>query len=129
MSPSIRTAVFATLALLAPAATARAQTIWDLYYESAAAAAPDGAAFDALFGFAVSLSADTLAVGVPCGGGTSCQGLVRVYTRSGSAWTLQQTLIDTGTIHVFEVFGRSVSLSGETLAVGVPGDWVGTNQA
>ena len=128
MSPSIRTAVLATLALLAPAATARAQTIWDLYYESTAVAAPDGASNDALLGNAVSLSGDTLAVGVPCAGPTSCQGLVRVYTRSGSAWTLQQTLIDTGTVDTFELFGRSVSLSGETLAVGVPGDLVGTNQ-
>jgi hypothetical protein len=128
MSPSIRTAVLATLALLAPAATARAQTIWDLYYESAAIAAADGQQEDS-FGQAISLSGDTLAVGVPNDNGLLAgAGSVRVYTRVGSAWILQQTLVDTGAISAtFEVFGSSVALSGETLAVGVPGDGVGAN--
>ena len=127
MSPSIRTAVLATLALLAPAATARAQTIWDLYYESAAVAAPDGAADD-WFGTAVSLSGDTLVVGAPFDdvGLNGSQGTVRIYVRSGDSWVLQQVLTPADG-EVGDWFGYSVALSGDTLAVGVPDDDVGVN--
>jgi hypothetical protein len=128
MRSSTRTATLATLALLAPAATAHAQTIWDLYYESAAIAAADGQEED-YFGQAISLSGDTLAVGVPNDVGEFVgEGSVRMYTRVGNAWIFQQRLVNPDPITAaFEEFGGSVSLSGETLAVGVPGDRIGAN--
>ena len=79
MQHSIRTCVLASLALLSPAA-AHAQTIWDLYHQSAAIAAADGQQEDS-FGQAVSLSGDTLAVAVPFDdvGSNGDQGSVRMF--------------------------------------------------
>jgi hypothetical protein len=87
-----------------------------------------------LFGCSVALSGDTLAVGAygeasravgvnPPGGqadnSASFAGAVYVFVRTGTTWTQQAYLkaSSTGTGHLF---GDSVALSGDTLAVGAP---------
>ena len=89
--------------------------------------ASDGGSNDG-FGWSVSLSGDTLAVGVwnDAVGANAGQGSVRVFTRSGSTWTAQQTLTASDGA-AGDNFGWSVSLSGELLAVGVVSDTVGSN--
>ena len=81
------------------------------------------------FGHSLSLSGDTLAVGAPeerscntsgsqadngCGGA----GAVYVFTRTAGVWTQQAYLKDTADNFSGENFGHSVSLQGDTLAVG-----------
>jgi hypothetical protein len=86
------------------------------------------------FGFSVSLSGDTLAVGAPqeysCATGVNGNqadngcvgaGAVYIFTRSGSAWT-QQAYVKASNTNSHDIFGWSVSLSGNTLAVGAPNE-------
>ncbi|NBQ15164.1 MAG: hypothetical protein EBU31_11300 [Proteobacteria bacterium] len=89
--------------------------------------AADGASFD-YFGYSVSLSGDTLAVGAPYDemGATVNQGSVRVFVRSGTSWSAPTTFTGAG-VAANGAFGYTVSLSGDTLAVGVPYDVVGGN--
>jgi hypothetical protein len=72
------------------------------------------------FGYSVSISSDgnTLAVGSTYE--SSYAGRVRVYTRSGTAWSLQTSPALTSGVVAVSQFGNSVSLSsdGNTLAVG-----------
>ncbi|MFM7260303.1 MAG: hypothetical protein ACKO3W_06830, partial [bacterium] len=102
----------------------RSGTTWSA---QATLTASDGAAADR-FGDSISLSGDTLAVGVPEDdvGANANQGSVRVFVRSVTTWSAQATLTasDGGANHSF---GTSVSLSGNTLAAGVPYDNVGAN--
>ena len=123
---SLLTAALALVSmLLAP--SVQAQTLNDLYPELATVLAADGAVLDQ-FGSSVSLSGDTLAVGVSNDnvGANFSQGSVRVFVRSGTSWNLQTTLtVPDGAGS--DNFGSSVSLSGDTLAVGVSDDDVGTN--
>ena len=87
-----------------------------------------------LFGDSVSLSGDTLAVGARfedssatgVNGGQSDNsarngGAVYVFTRSGTTWS-QQAYLKASNTDADDSFGRSVSLSGDTLAVGVYGE-------
>ena len=89
---------------------------------------------DDLFGYSVSLSGDTLAVGARredssatgVNGGQSDNsarngGAVYVFTRSGTTWS-QQAYLKASNTDADDSFGRSVSLSGDTLAVGVYGE-------
>ena len=128
---SLLTAALALVSmLLAP--SVQAQTLNDLYPELATVLAADGAVGDSFsFGDAVSLSGDTLAVGVPFDdvGANSNQGSVRVFVRSGTSWSAQATLTASDGA-ASDQFGSPVSLSGDTLAVGVLSDDVGaiTNQ-
>ncbi len=85
------------------------------------------------FGHAVSLSGDTLAVGAWCessnqttitngttassNDGNLQSGAVYVYSRSGTDWS-QQAYIKAANNETNDYFGRAVSLSGDTLAVG-----------
>ena len=79
------------------------------------------------FGESVSLSGDTLAVGAywegrdatggPGGNTTSRSGAVYVFTRAGTAWS-RQAYLKASNIGANDQFGHSVSLSGDTLAVG-----------
>ena len=71
------------------------------------------------FGASVALSGDTLAVGAPKADGS--RGEVHVYLRSGATWSRQQTLGDPGGVPG-DSFGAALSLDGETLGVGTPGD-------
>lgn len=84
-------------------------------------AKPSGASY---FGHAISLSDDgnTVAVGAYLETGnpsTYYQGAVYIYIWTGSAWTLQQKLKNTGVITYSYTFGDAVSLSsdGNTLFV------------
>jgi hypothetical protein len=102
----------------------RSGTAWTL---QATLTASDGAVAD-YFGDSVSLSGDTLAVGVPEDdvGANVNQGSVRVFVRSVTTWSAQATLTASDGA-AFDLFGDSVSLSGDMLAVGVPYDNGGGN--
>jgi hypothetical protein len=104
----------------------RAESAWSFQQTLTAS---DGASLDN-FGWSVSLSGDTVAVGVPNDsvGTNSIQGSVRMYTRSFSSWFAQGTVTASDGASA-DSFGLSVSLSGDTLAVGVPGDDVGSNNS
>jgi hypothetical protein len=86
------------------------------------------------FGGSVALSGDTLAVGAlgegSCATGiggnqadNGCvnSGAVYVFTRTGSTWN-QQAYVKASNTEVGDGFGFSVALSGDTLAVGAPGE-------
>jgi len=108
----------------------RSGTIWSqqTYLK---ASNPDS---DDNFGYSVALSGDTLAVGADreasmangIGGdqgdnSLSNAGAVYVYTRNGTAWS-QQAYIKASNTGTNDVFGWSLALDGETLAVGAPGE-------
>ncbi|MGB0134997.1 hypothetical protein [Dokdonella sp.] len=69
-----------------------------------------------LFGAAVSLSINTLAVGAPEQGA----GAVYVFTHDGANWSLQQKIV-AAPVLPGERFGSSVAVEGDRLAVGAPG--------
>ncbi len=84
------------------------------------------------FGYSVSLSGDTLAVGAPeedsnakgvngdeNDNSAPVSGAVYVFTRTGTTWN-QQSYIKASNTDAYDWFGYSVSLSGNTLAVGAP---------
>jgi hypothetical protein len=102
----------------------RSGTSWSA---QATLTASDGAALDQ-FGYSISLSGDTLAVGVErdAVGTNTFQGSVRVFVRSGTSWSAQATLTASDGA-ASDQLGYSVSLSGDTLAVGVPLDEVDAN--
>jgi hypothetical protein len=83
-----------------------------------------------IFGFSVALSGDTLAVGATLedGGSTGVNGdqsdngalssgAVYVFRRNGSTWQ-QEAYLKASNADEFDLFGYSVALSGDTLAVG-----------
>jgi hypothetical protein len=87
---------------------------------------------DDWFGYSVSLFGDTLAVGANkeasiakgVNGNQSANnalqsGAVYVFARSNGVWT-QQSYLKASNTDVWDSFGYSVSLSGDTLAVGAP---------
>ena len=94
---------------------ARAGTTWS---QEAYVKGPSTAA-NALFGSSVALSGDGATLAVGADGQSLATGAVHVFTRSGSTWSVQATLVasnpETG-----DGFGYSVALSrdGSTLAVG-----------
>ena len=77
--------------------------------------------FDGMFGWSVAIDGDTAAVGalgdVFNGAGS---GAVYVFTRTDGVWTEQAKLSATDAFTA-DNFGRSVTLSGDTLAIGAPG--------
>lgn len=80
-----------------------------------------------MFGISVSMAGETLAVGAhsekDANGWQS--GTVYLYERTGGSWTFQEKLYapDAGTGNMYgHMFGYSVSLDGDKLAVGAPGD-------
>jgi hypothetical protein len=80
------------------------------------------------FAISVAIDADTVVVGAPSKtiGLLSGRGAAYVFVRNGTTWTQQQQLIasDGG---LFDNFGTSVSVSGETIVVGSPNHAVGAN--
>jgi hypothetical protein len=122
----------------------RSGTTWSLQAYVKASYAVMGNDAQANFGASVALSADTLAVGAPnegsCANGvngdptnTACAvgaaypaGAAYVFTRSGTTWSQQayvkasNTFDSVTSTQIAELFGTSVSLSGNTLAVGAP---------
>jgi trimeric autotransporter adhesin len=86
------------------------------------------------FGYSVSLSGDTLAVGATgedsaatgvngnqANNNALNSGAVYVFVRSGASWS-QQAYLKASNTDMNDVFGESVSLSGDTLAVGAVGE-------
>jgi len=84
------------------------------------------------YGLALSLSGDSLAVGAPSDSSSavgigsyedsvvgSNSGAVFIYTRSGGVWS-KQVFIKAANRGVYDSFGTSVALDGETLVVGSP---------
>ena len=75
-------------------------------------------AFTSAFGSSVAISGETLVVGSTGGWVSTTQpGNAHVYTRQLSAWSLQQSLAPAAG-DVFDFFGTSVSIWGDTVAVG-----------
>ncbi len=75
------------------------------------------------FGESVALSGDTLVVGAPknpnlVNGRTIKSGAVFVFTRRMGTWTEQASLVSNTNDE--DAFGASVSISGDTIVVGVP---------
>jgi len=92
----------------------RSGTTWS---EEAKLIASDGAAVD-LFGYSVSISGDTAAVGATLGDGkVANSGSAYVFVRSGTTWSQQAELKASDGASV-DFFGGSVSISGDTVAVG-----------
>jgi MYXO-CTERM domain-containing protein len=80
------------------------------------------------FGRRMTIVGDTIIFG--CSGASvganAYQGAAYVFTRTGTTWTETAKLVDpTGTLDDF--FGNSVSLSGDTAAIGAYGTEVGSN--
>lgn len=86
-----------------------------------------GAELTRLFGYSLSLSTNTLAVGAPgLGASNLLAGAVYVFTLTNNAWT--QTVRLSGLNNPVDEFGAAVSLDGPTLVVGAPGEFSrGTN--
>jgi len=92
----------------------RSGTTWS---QQAKLIASDGAAVD-FFGYSVSLSGDTAVVGATLGdGNVTNSGSAYVFVRSGTTWS-QQDELKAGDGAALDFFGRSVSISGDTVAVG-----------
>jgi hypothetical protein len=72
------------------------------------------------FGWSVACDGTTLVVGAPyASGGASGHGAVYIFNRVSSRWVQTQKLTATGGANG-DLFGWSVSLSGNTIAVGAP---------
>ena len=96
----------------------RSGTVWSL---QAKLTAGDAAAGDR-FGTSVTLDGDTVLVGAPYDDdGGSDSGSAYVFTRSGTAWSLQAKLT-AGDAAAGDGFGTSVALDGDTALVGAYGD-------
>ncbi|MFW2389296.1 MAG: hypothetical protein ACN4G0_13230, partial [Polyangiales bacterium] len=81
----------------------------------------DGAERDG-FGYVVSLSGNTLAVGAPSDGSLAPDaGSVYVFTRSAGVWTQEQELFASDA-SASQQFGAAVSIDTDTMLVGVPLD-------
>lgn len=76
------------------------------------------------FGYAVDLTSDTLVVGAPFGdiGANTDRGQVFVYRLSGGTWSLEATLNADIYSTANAQFGRSLSIEGDRLMVGAPGE-------
>lgn len=89
-----------------------------VWRQEAKLAAPEAARF----GHAVAISGDRLVVGAPGGlveGATA--GAVYVYRRQGSDWR-RETRLTAGDAREGHLFGLAVGISGDSVAVGAPGD-------
>jgi FG-GAP repeat len=83
---------------------------------------PDGVSTFEMFGNSVSISGDTIVIGVQEDGDNGLSsGSAYVFTRSGNAWTQQAKLLPDDGVD-FAKFGSSVSIHGETVVIGAKGD-------
>jgi hypothetical protein len=74
------------------------------------------------FGIAVGISGESIVVGAEADDDNgSSSGSAYVFVRSGTTWSQQQKLLPSDGA-AFDVFGRSVAISGETVVVGAPSD-------
>ena len=98
----------------------RTGTTWS---QEAKLIASDGAGSD-MFGFSVSIDGDTVVVGAMGEDPSNIAnaGSAYVFVRSGTTWSEEQKLI-AGDAAMFDMFGNSVSISGDTAVVGASLDW------
>ena len=99
----------------------------DVWTQQAKLTASDAAMMDE-FGYSVSISRDTVVVGAhnDSGSAGSYQGSAYVFVRSGTSWT-QQAKLTAADAAMFDFFGSSVSLSGNSVVIGAPGDDIGSS--
>jgi len=89
-----------------------------LQFQQLSDAAPQPTAW---FGRTVAVSADTIAVAAPNADTPELNaGSVSIFTRSGPLWHHHQTLTPPNPF-ALDAFGVSLSLEGDTLAIGAPG--------
>lgn len=94
----------------------RSGTVWS---EQSKITASDAGAGD-LFGFAVAIDTDTIAVGAPYDNDLGADsGSVYVFTRTGATWT-QQAKLTAGDGAAGDLLGASITLDGDTLVAGAP---------
>jgi hypothetical protein len=99
----------------------RTGTTWTQQQKLTAADAENGD----VFGFSVSISGDTIAVGAAHKGAGGLQrGAAYVFTRTGTTWAAQQRLTADDAADG-DRFGTSISLSGDTVVVGAFGTAAG----
>jgi hypothetical protein len=78
------------------------------------------------FGTALDLDGDTLVIGAPDNEPGSLEaGSVFVFVRTGTSW-MQEARLMPSDGSALDAFGRSVSLSGDTVMIGAPANDVGT---
>jgi hypothetical protein len=79
------------------------------------------------FGYAVAIDADTALIGAynKIIGANSGEGATYVYERSGTVWTVQQELVPSDGF-IDDLFGSSVSVSGNTAVIGSPSKQTGS---
>ena len=95
----------------------------DTWTQQAKLAADDGAAYDEA-GFSVAIDADTVLVGAPFANGS--QGKAYVFTRVGTDWTPEATLVaDDGAAS--DRFGLALAVEGDTVIAGSPSAEIGAN--
>jgi hypothetical protein len=94
---------------------ARNDTTWT---EQAKLVAPDRLLGDG-FGRAVAVDGDTVVIGAFAPGADSF-GEAYVFTRSGTAWTLQATLVASTRGQFVDAFGFAVAVVGDTAVIGDP---------
>ena len=108
----------------------RSGSTWSEQAKLSASDASSASAYEARFGNSVSISGDTVAVGAyldDSGGGTD-SGSAYVFKRSGSTWSEQAKLEGDDAADGSDEFGSSVSISGDTVVVGVEkSDELGTD--
>jgi len=102
----------------------RSGTTWS---QQAKLTAADGAASDQ-FGWSVALSGDAAVVGARYDtvGANPSQGSAYIFVRSGTTWS-QQAKLTAADGAVNDLFGCSVTISGDTAVVGARNDKVGAN--
>ncbi len=76
------------------------------------------------FGASVSVNGNTALIGAPQGNQTG-DGLAYIYVRNGTTWTFQQALEAPDASPSNDLFGDSVSLSGNLALIGAPDKLVG----
>ena len=87
----------------------------DAWVQEAEMSSPDAAG--GTFGWSISLTEDTVLIGMP--GARSNTGAAYVFVRSGGAWVQQAELIAADGA-AGDGFGGSVSLNGDTAVIGAP---------
>jgi hypothetical protein len=92
----------------------------DAWTEAAKLTAPDGASGDE-FGFAVSISGDTIVIGSRFAAidGSAGRGAAYVFVHTGTDWVEQAKLTADDGI-AFDELGFSVAIAGDTVLVGAP---------
>lgn len=98
------------------------RVLYDANFQQHKLLASDGATGDAL-GNDVAIDGNTLIVGARLDDGTKGvdQGAAYIYVRSGTGWVQQAKLVPSDAAKG-DFFGASVSISGNTVIVGAPGD-------